>query len=68
MCSPVETSSVAILLMQIFYLQQSYLENERELLCCAALFVASKQLYQRNKLHDYCILYHRLKKSGSQVP
>ena len=42
---PALTASVAILYMQLFYLEQSYLENEREMLCCAALFVAGKLLY-----------------------
>ena len=40
-----ETASVAMIYMQLFYLHESYLENERELLCCAALFVASKIMY-----------------------
>ena len=59
--SPTETASVAILYMQLFYLEQSYLENEREMLCCAALFVAGKLLYQRSRVHDYCVIYFRLK-------
>ena len=59
MRSPVETASVAIIYMQLFFLEQSYLENERELVCCAALFVAGKLLYQRSRVHDYCVVYYR---------
>ena len=38
------------------------------MLCCAALFVASKLLYQRSQIHLYCVLYYRLKNSESRVP
>ena len=54
--------------MQLFYLEQSYVENERELLCCAALFVACKLLYQRSRVHDYCIFYYRLKHAATNKP
>ena len=54
--------------MQLFYLEQSYLDNERELLCLAALFVAGKLLYQRSRVHDYCVIYHRKKNQNSSVP
>lgn len=50
-----ETASVATLYYQLFYLSQSYLEHERELVCCACLFVACKLLYQRMRVADLCV-------------
>ena len=38
------------------------------MLCCAAIFVAGKLLYQRSRVHDYCVNYYRLKNSASRVP
>jgi hypothetical protein len=40
-----ETASVATIYMQLFFLSQSYLDHERELVSCACLFVACKLLY-----------------------
>jgi|LakMenEpi03Aug12_release.lakeMendotaPanAssembly.Ray.scaffolds.fasta_scaffold650583_1 hypothetical protein len=40
-----ESAGVAILYVQLFYLDKSYLEHERELICCACLFVACKLMY-----------------------
>jgi len=54
--------------MQLFYLEQSYLENEREMVCCAALFIACKLLFQRSRVHDYCVNYYRLKHSTQNKP
>lgn len=59
---------MAMIYMQLFYFEQSYLENERELLCCAALFVASKIMYQRSRIESYCILYYKLKHSQIKGP
>lgn len=56
-----ETASVATLYIQLFFLAESYLEHERELVCCACLFVACKLLYQRMRVSDLCVQYYNLK-------
>ena len=50
-----DTAQVATTYMQLFFLSQSYLEHERELVCCACLFVACKLLYQRMRVSDLCV-------------
>ena len=52
--------------MQLFYLQQSYLENERELVCLAAIFIACKATIQRYNLDEFIIIYYRLKNQNTQ--
>lgn len=56
-----ETAAIAIMYHQLFFLENSYLEYERELICCASLFVAAKVMYSKARVHDLCIQYFNLK-------
>ena len=40
-----EIAAISMVYTNLFFLQKSYLEHERELVCCAAMFVASKANY-----------------------
>lgn len=40
-----ETTSLAILYTDLFFKVRSFLDYEREIICCAALFLSAKALY-----------------------
>lgn len=51
------TIAVAQLYTHLFFLSKTYLECERGLVCCAAILIASKSLYERVRINDLCVHY-----------
>jgi hypothetical protein len=49
--------SAAILYTQAFFLQKSYFNYEKEIISCAALYLASKNEYYKKKLSDFLLVY-----------
>ena len=51
------TIAVAQMYTHLFFLSRTYLEYERGLVCCAAILIASKSLYERVRINDLCVHY-----------
>lgn len=49
---------------QIFFLKKCYFNFEKEIISCAALYLASKNEYFKRKLGDFLMTYHKNKLSG----
>lgn len=47
--------------MDLFFTVRSYLDFEREIICCAALFIASKTLYQKSRIQSYFTAQRQLR-------
>jgi Fe-S oxidoreductase len=49
---------------QAFFLKRCYLNYEKEIVSCAALYMASKNEYFKLKLSDFLLNYHKTKLAG----
>ena len=49
---------------QAFFIKKCYLNYEKEIISCAALYLASKNEYYKRKLSDFIFNYHKAKLSG----
>lgn len=48
-----ENTALAILYTDLFFKVRSYLDYEREIIACAALFLAAKILYQKTRIQMF---------------
>ena len=64
---PDNLTSVSIMYMQLFFLQESYLDNEREMVCLACVYVAAKVMYNRCKPVNLFVEYHKLKSKDDPI-
>jgi len=62
-----ETIASAILYSNMFFLQESYFENERDMIACASLFVAAKAMLERIKIPDIFVQHWKLKHKGQSL-
>jgi Gpi18-like mannosyltransferase len=46
---------------QAFFLQKCFFNYEKEIISCAALYMASKNEYFKLKLSDFLLNYHKTK-------
>ncbi len=49
---------------QVFFLKKSYINYEKEIISCAALYLSKKNEYYKKKLSDFLFVYHKNKMSG----
>ena len=59
-----ETIAQAILYSNMFFLQESYFENERDMIGCAAIFIAAKGMFERIRIPEICTHHWKLKHKG----
>lgn len=62
------TVAVSMMYTNLFYIDKTYLEYERGLVCCAAILIASKALYEKVRINDICIQYWQCKHKGRICP
>ena len=53
--------SLAILYTNWFFVVKSYVNHDKQVVACAALYLSSKLLYNKRKISDFYIGYHKLK-------
>jgi len=56
--------STAILYTQVFFVKKCYLNYDKEIISCAALYLSSKNEYYKKKLSDFLFTYHKNKLTG----
>lgn len=49
---------------QVFFLKKSYINYEKEIISCAALYLSQKNEYYKKKLSDFLFVYHKNKMTG----
>ena len=63
-CRHSDIISQAIMYTQAFFLKRCYFNYEKEIIGCAALYLASKNEYSKIKLSDLLLIYHKTKLQG----
>jgi hypothetical protein len=62
------TMAVAMLYTNLFFVTRTYLEYERGLVCCAAILISSKALYEKVRINDLCVQYWQSRHKGKICP
>lgn len=57
-----------MMLGNLFFLQKTYLEYDRGLVCCASILIASKALYEKVRINDLCVQFWQCKHKNRICP